>query len=99
MNITKNTSTDTEKFTENHSKSFSIDKNKWYPLGRERTRILRPCEYKILYNAVPKKEFKTSLNALLLTGMRYIEMQRFQKHPEWFDDMFIHLPEEAVLKQ
>ncbi|MBN1861370.1 MAG: site-specific integrase [Candidatus Thermoplasmatota archaeon] len=98
MNIIENVSSEKEKPTENHMKSFSFDKKMWYPLGREGTRILRPCEYKILYDAVPKKEYKTSLNALLLTGMRYVEMQRFQEHPQWFDGMFIHLPEEAVLK-
>ena len=69
-----------------------------HPLIREKTRILRPWEYKQLYNAVPKKDFKTMLNALLLTGMRYVEMQRFQRNPEWFDGEFIHLPEEAILK-
>ena len=69
-----------------------------HPLVREKTRILRPWEHKQLYNAVPKKDFKTMLNALLLSGMRYVEMQRFQKNPEWFDGEFIHLPEEAILK-
>ena len=39
------------------------------------------------------------LNTTLLTGMRYVELQRFQKRPQWFDGEFIHLPEEAVLKQ
>jgi len=34
----------------------------------------------------------------MYTGMRYIEMKRFQKHPEWYDGDFIHLPREAVLK-
>jgi hypothetical protein len=30
--------------------------------------------------------------------MRYVEAQRLQKHPEWFDGNFIHLPESAQLK-
>jgi len=80
------------------NKYCSFNKNELYPLGRERVRILRPCEYKTLYNAIPKKDYKTSLNALLLTGMRYVELQRFQEHTKWFDGAFIHLPEEAVLK-
>ena len=64
-----------------------------HALIREKTRILRPCEYKQLCNAVPKKDFKTMLNALLLSGMRYVEMQRFQRNPEWFDGEFNgHIP-------
>ena len=70
-----------------------------HALIREKTRILRPCEYKKLHNAVPKKDYKTMLNALLHSGMRYVEMQRFQKNPEWFDGEFIHLPQEAIYKQ
>lgn len=69
-----------------------------YPLIREKTRILRPCEYKVLYDTIPKKDYKTALNALLLSGMRYIEMQRFQQNPKWFDGDFIHLPAEAQKK-
>ncbi|MCK4364975.1 MAG: hypothetical protein KAW45_02885 [Thermoplasmatales archaeon] len=68
------------------------------PLLKEGTRILRPYEYKLLYNAVPKKDYKTMLNTLLLTGMRHVEAQRFQQHPEWFDDNFIYLPDEAEKK-
>jgi hypothetical protein len=30
--------------------------------------------------------------------MRYVEMQRFQQHPTWFDGDFIHLPKTASLK-
>jgi integrase len=44
-------------------------------------------------------EHKIMLQAMLYTGMRYIEMIRFQYHPMWFDGDFIHLPEEAVHKQ
>lgn len=79
-------------------KSFTDFKNK-VPLIREHTRILRPSEYKMLYNAIPKRPYQTMLNTALLTGMRYVELQRLQKNPKWFDGEFIHLPEEAVLKQ
>jgi hypothetical protein len=35
-----------------------------------------------------------------MTGMRYVEAQRFLQSPEWFDGKkFIHLPREAVRKQ
>ena len=49
--------------------------------------------------AVPKQEHKTMVNTLLLSGMRYVEAQRFQSNPQWFDGEFIHLPEMAVKKQ
>jgi len=31
--------------------------------------------------------------------MRYVEVQRFQKYPSWFDGEFIHLPREATKKK
>jgi len=93
-----------EKFNETIKKedknllnNLSFNKNK-VPLIRESTRILRPMEYKLIYNSIPRKDYKTLLNALLLTGMRYIELQRFQSNPEWFDGDFIHLPVEAQRK-
>ena len=67
---------------------------------RMNTRILHPSEYKQLLTGCPKPELKTMLQALMYTGMRYIEMKRFQKHPSWYDGVqFIHLPKEAVHKQ
>jgi len=63
-------------------------------MGKQlKTRILRPVEYKVLEIAIPKSQYRTMFNALLYSGMRYIEMQRFQDHPEWFDNDFIHLPD------
>lgn len=69
------------------------------PIIRQNTRILRPNEFKALVDGCPKIEYKTLLQALLYTGMRYIEMKKFQKHPEWFDGDFIHLPREADRKK
>jgi integrase len=69
------------------------------PIIRMGTRILRPKEWKALVEACPKIEYKTILQALLFTGMRYIEMQRFQKYPSWFDGDFVHLPQEASRKK
>ena len=61
-------------------------------------RVLRPKEYRALINGCPKTNYRTILQALLYSGMRYIELQRFQKHPEWWDGDFIHLPRTAVKK-
>ena len=72
-------------------------KNK-VPLIKQNTRIFRPSEYKLVVGAIPKQDHRTMVNALLLTGMRYVEMQRFQQYPEWFDGEFIHLPDYAQKK-
>jgi len=59
------------------------------------TRIFRPYEFDRLLNyGCLKLDHKTMLLALLYTGMRYVEMQRFQKYSGWYDssDGFIHLP-------
>jgi len=59
------------------------------------TRIFRPYELdRILNYGCLKLYHRTMLLALLYTGMRYVEMQRFQNHSGWFSkgDGFIHLP-------
>lgn len=59
------------------------------------TRIFRPYELdRILNFGCLKLEHKTMLLSLLYTGMRYVEMQRFQNYPQWYSptDGFIHLP-------
>jgi len=70
------------------------------PLCRNGVRILRPSEFKLLSSNL-KPHHRIFLNTLLYSGMRFIEVQRFQKHPEWFDehDGFIHLPKIAIQKQ
>lgn len=87
----------TEENADTNIKYLGVIKNK-VPLVKENTRYLRPFEYKALLQGIPKSDYKTLLNGLLYSGMRYIEAQRFQEHPEWFDGEFIHLPEMAVLK-
>ena len=62
-------------------------------------RIFRPDECRQFIKAIPKKNYQLTFKALLYSGMRYIEMQRFQKHPEWFDGDFIHLPIMAIRKK
>ena len=69
------------------------------PIIRNKTRILRPNEFKALLDGCPKIDYKTMLQALMYTGMRYVEMQRFQKYPSWFDGDFVHLPKEASRKK
>lgn len=71
---------------------------------KEGVRILRPDEYELLcrgakINTVMGETNIAHLDGLLLTGLRYIEAQRFQKNPSWFDPRgFVFLPEGAVLK-
>jgi len=43
-------------------------------------------------------ENQTRLDTLLLTGLRFVEAQRLQENPDWFDRRFIHLPEWAQRK-
>lgn len=68
------------------------------PILRRKVRILRPKEYQALLRCCPKSHHRTMLQALLYTGMRYIEVQRFQEHPSWFDGDFINLPKIADRK-
>lgn len=68
------------------------------PIIKKGVRVLRPSECKDLVAAIPKMEMKTIFRCLLFTGMRYVELKRFQKHPSWFDGNFINLPKDAVHK-
>ena len=62
------------------------------------TRILRPYEAKMLINAIPKLEYVNKFEALLYSGMRYIELIRLYKHPEWFNGETIHITKEGSKK-
>ncbi len=66
--------------------------------GSRKFRILRPSEYVLLRGAAASLENQTRLDALLLTGSRYVEGQRLHEHPEWLDGRFVHLPAEASRK-
>ena len=63
-------------------------------------RILTPAEYRKLRAAIPLDRHKALLDVLLITGMRYIEVQRLWEHHEWYleRDNMIHLPEEGQQK-
>jgi len=63
------------------------------------TRVLRPKEWEALLVGCSKIDYKTMLEALLYTGMRYVEMQRFQEQPGLFDGNFINLPQEIDRKK
>jgi len=64
-------------------------------------RILTPYEFDRLYGAVKKWDYQVLLNVALYTGMRYVELQRLQKHREWFNPVrrCIYLPKEAQRKK
>lgn len=63
-------------------------------------RILTPDEYNKFKTAIPKEQYKTIFNVLLITGVRYIEMLRLYDNPEWYNEKrnIINLPEEAQQK-
>lgn len=69
------------------------------PVLRNGTRILRPAEYSALRKKI-KPRHRHRLDGLLLTGMRYIEAQRFQNHPHWLHhNGFVEIPPGASLKE
>ena len=60
-------------------------------------RILRPSEFETIREAMDSCTRKIC-TSLLLTGMRYAELQRLRENPDWFDGKFIHLPRGSMLK-
>ncbi len=60
-------------------------------------RILRPSEWEILRDALDIN-MKRICTSLLVTGMRYAELQRFRENPDWLDGRFIHLPRGSMMK-
>jgi len=71
------------------------------PILKSGVRILRPDEYEALRNAIKSMEHQIILDTALLTGMRWVELERFKKHPEWYDPKggYIYLPKEASRKK
>ena len=63
-------------------------------------RILTPNEYHRLRTAIQKERHKILLDILMITGMRYIEVQRLWDNPKWYNEArnIIHLPPEAQRK-
>jgi len=63
-----------------------------------RIRIFRPKEFDLLLRGCKRVDYQTILETLLYTGVRYIELKRVQKNPDWFDGEYLHLPFDAVRK-
>ncbi len=55
------------------------------------TRILRPCEARMLIDAIPKNENKDKFEALLYTGARYSELKWLYDNPKMFADKTIKI--------
>ena len=60
-------------------------------------RTLRPGEFEIIRDSMDPVTRRIS-TSLLLTGMRYAELQRFRENPDWLDGKFIYLPRGSMLK-
>ena len=71
------------------------------PILKSGVRILRPEEYEALRDAIPKLYHQIMLDTALFTGMRWVELERFQKNPMWYDPSggYIYLPPEASQKK
>jgi integrase len=64
---------------------------------KSQVRILRPSEFEIMRDAMDP-DTRRICTSLLLTGMRYAELQRLRENPEWLDGKFIYLPRGSMLK-
>ncbi len=60
-------------------------------------RILRPVEFEKIRDAMDP-DTRRICTSLLLTGMRYAELQRFRENPDWLDGKFVYLPRGSMLK-
>lgn len=68
---------------------------------KQSTRVLRPFELKQFLRGIDKNKYRIMFEACLYTGMRYVEMQRLQRHHKWFDPdtRFIQLPPKSQKKK
>ncbi len=48
-------------------------------------RILRPSEFELLLEGAKDVKNQVRLKVALITGMRYVELQKLHKHPEWYN--------------
>lgn len=62
------------------------------PILKGGVRVLRPAEYEQLRQGAGTLDNQTRSDALLLTGLRYVEAERLQNNPDWVDGRFMHLP-------
>ena len=68
------------------------------PITKSGVRIARPKEWERLSAAIPDTH-KVNADTLLLSGLRYVEAQRLQEKPDWFDGRFLFLPRDANRKE
>ncbi|MGB9938705.1 tyrosine-type recombinase/integrase [Methanosarcina sp.] len=63
-------------------------------------RVLTPGEYQRIKNVIPQKRHRALFDTLIITGMRYVEVQRLWDHREWYlrKENMIHLSAEAQKK-
>jgi integrase len=54
------------------------------PIYVKGIRILRPADYDLFLDQILKDHHKTIFEILFWSGMRYIELQGFYSHPEWY---------------
>ncbi|MFW6145482.1 MAG: site-specific integrase [bacterium] len=63
------------------------------------TRVLRPSEFKKLLSAIPSKKNQLIVQAMLYSGMRFVELKRLMNNPNWLmSSGFVYLPKEASRK-
>jgi hypothetical protein len=78
----------------NHVKTIEMNKYPVLQLKRDpeaihhylngEIRILVPREYQRIKNVIPQKRHRTLFDVLMITGMRYVEVQRLWDHKEWY---------------
>ena len=90
--------------TQNPWKALSFVSNLTYTLRaivrsseKFEVRILRPVEFEKIRDALDPYT-RRICTSLLLTGMRYAELQRFRENPDWLDGKFVYLPRGSMLK-
>jgi len=62
------------------------------PILKQKTRILRPSEFRKIVDAIPKNDFKEKLEVLLYTGCRYNEIRELYRHPSRYSNGVIVIP-------
>ncbi|MCO5381223.1 MAG: tyrosine-type recombinase/integrase [Methanosarcina barkeri] len=82
------------------TQALKRDRDSLHLYTKGEIKILTPADYLQLRSAIPKDEYKTILDVLIVTGMRYIEVCRLYENREWYNERrnIIHLPPEAQKK-
>ena len=64
----------------------------FFPIIKTGVRLLRPWEFKKIYDVIPKIDLKDKFEALLYSGCRYSELKWLYKHPENFKSNILIIP-------